>query len=587
MKNLLRLSGFLLLIVLVLLGLGTSVSVLAQGPAQNPAALVDTNVDPAGVLFKDLAAFQDPSAAVAGMEERLEKAYDGDKNKIFDNLEEKLVAAGPADRLPVIVQFNLPLSQGILDDLKARLGELPVKFQYRSIPALAMHLNKMQIDLLSRLPNVAAVQYDQKMYAFMNTASNYFGVAKARTDFGVTGNMDGNPTSYSSRDIVVAVIDTGIDGNHVDLDGGKIIAWKDYVNGSTTPYDDNGHGTHVAATIAGTGEGNPAYIGVAPGAALIGLKVLDAAGSGYTSDIDAAIDWAIQNKTTYGIEIISMSLGSTGSSDGTDSTSQLLNKAAAAGIVPVVAAGNSGPARYTIGSPAAAADAITVGAMADPGEKGFSQASFSSRGPTADGRVKPDISSPGVNITSAKANSTNGYVAMSGTSMATPFVSGTVALMLAANSTLTPAQVKAKLMGTIIDWGPTGADIDYGAGRLQGYEAVKSAGGFAGTGPVVPLHYYASRSLTGTGDYDDWTINVTSTTFPIAITLILPNWSSSSNPDFDLYLYNPSGTQVASSLGTKRQETIGYLPTVTGTYKIRIKSYTGSGSYFFDVSANK
>ncbi|MCL4515288.1 MAG: S8 family serine peptidase [Firmicutes bacterium] len=558
--------------VLVLIALGMSFPVLALEPALGPLTNDPSLASVATPVFEEVAA---------------EKAYDGNHNKIFDNLEEKLAAAGPADKLPVIVQFNLPVSQRLLDDLKGRLGDLAAKYQYHSIPALALNLDKAQIDLLSRLPNVTSVQYDQKMQAFMDTASNYFGVAKARADFGVTGDMDGNPTSYSSRDIVVAVIDTGIDGAHVDLDAGKIIAWKDYINGRTTPYDDNGHGTHVAATIAGTGEGNPAYKGVAPGAALIGLKVLDSAGSGYTSDIDAAIDWVIQNKAAYGIEIISMSLGSTGSSDGTDSTSQLLNKAAAAGIAPVVAAGNSGPARYTIGSPAAAADAITVGAMADPGEKGFSQAYFSSRGPTADGRVKPDISSPGVNITSARANSTNGYVSMSGTSMATPFVSGTVALMLAANPVLTPAQVKSKLMGTIIDWGPAGTDIDYGAGRLQGYEAVKSAGGFAGTGPVVPLHYYASGTLTGTGDYDDWTINITSTTFPIALTLIMPNWSSSSNPDFDLYLYNPSGTQVASSLGTKRQETIGFLPTVTGTYKIRIKSYTGSGNYFFDVSANK
>lgn len=558
--------------VLVLIALGTTFPVLALEPALGPLSSDPSLVSLAAPVFEEMAA---------------EKAYDGNHNKIFDNLEEKLATAGPADKLPVIVQFNLPVSQVLLDDLKGRLGDLAAKYQYQSIPALALSLNKTQIDLLTRLPNVTSVQYDQKMQAFMDTASNYFGVAKARADFGVTGDMDGAPTSYSSQDIVVAVIDTGIDGAHVDLDGGKIIAWKDYINSRTTPYDDNGHGTHVAATIAGTGEGNPAYKGVAPGAALIGLKVLDSAGSGYTSDIDAAIDWTIQNKAAYGIEIISLSLGSTGSSDGTDSTSQLLNQAAAAGIVPVAAAGNSGPARYTIGSPAAAADAITVGAMADPGEKGFSQAYFSSRGPTADGRVKPDISSPGVNITSARANSTNGYVSMSGTSMATPFVSGTAALMLAANPALTPAQVKSKLMGTVIDWGPAGTDIDYGAGRLQGYEAVKSAGGFTGAGPVVPLHYYASGTLTGTGDYDDWTINVTSTTFPIAITLIMPNWSSSSNPDFDLYLYNPSGTQVASSLGTKRQETIGYLPTVTGTYKIRIKSYTGSGNYFFDVSANK
>lgn len=107
--------------------------------------------------------------------------------------------------------------------------------------------------------------------------------------------------------MVVAVIDTGIDPAHVDLDGGKVIAWNDWVNGRTTPYDDHGHGTHVAGIIAGTGEGNPAYMGVAPGAALVGLKVLNSSGSGALSNVAAAVDWAVTNKDTYNIRVISMS----------------------------------------------------------------------------------------------------------------------------------------------------------------------------------------------------------------------------------------------------------------------------------------
>jgi serine protease AprX len=96
--------------------------------------------------------------------------------------------------------------------------------------------------------------------------------------------------------MVVAVIDTGIDSGHVDLAGGKVIAWNDWVNNRTTPYDDNGHGTHVSGIVAGTGAGNPAYKGVAPGAALIGLKVLNNAGSGSLSNVAAAVDWAVQHK---------------------------------------------------------------------------------------------------------------------------------------------------------------------------------------------------------------------------------------------------------------------------------------------------
>lgn len=153
--------------------------------------------------------------------------------------------------------------------------------------------------------------------------------------------------------------DSGIDARHTDLSG-KVIAWKDWVNGRADPYDDNGHGTHVAGIAAGAGVANPAYKGVAPGAALIGLKVLSGAGSGSLSDVTAAVEWVISNRDRYKIRVISMSLGTSGSSDGTDSVSLAVNHAVEAGIVAVVAAGNSGPAPYTTGSPAAAGKAITV-----------------------------------------------------------------------------------------------------------------------------------------------------------------------------------------------------------------------------------
>src|SRR5205085_8503218 len=102
-----------------------------------------------------------------------------------------------------------------------------------------------------------------------------FGTAAARAQFGVDGGGDGRPTSYSTGDVVIAVLDTGIDARHVDLAGGKVIGWDDLVNGRPAPYDDNYHGTHVASIAAGTGRGDPRYRGVAPGAALVGVKVLD------------------------------------------------------------------------------------------------------------------------------------------------------------------------------------------------------------------------------------------------------------------------------------------------------------------------
>lgn len=511
---------------------------------------------------------------------------DRDRNKLFDNLEEEMKLVDESTRLPVIVMLDEDF-KGKKNEIEQKIGFFDVKYEYETVyKGFAADLTKGQIIALQKMPFVKQIEYDMPVNATMETASNWFGVSKARTDFGVDGNMDGSLTTYTKNDVVIAVIDTGIDNTHVDLDGGKVIGWKDFVKGQTSPYDDNGHGTHVASIAAGSGDGNANYKGVAYGAALVGVKVLDRRGSGTMSTVDAGIEWVVQNKDVYGINVINLSLGTSGSSDGTDSTSVAVNNAVANGINVAVAAGNSGPARYTIGSPGAAASAITVGAMADVGEMGFNLTSFSSRGPTADGRTKPDIAAPGYNITAAAKGTTNGYITYSGTSMATPYTAGVIALMIDANPSISTSTVKSTLMNTTQGWGPTGTDIDYGAGRLQAYDAVKSAGGFSGTGPTVPNHYYTSGYLSGTGGYDNWTLNVTSTSNPVAVTLIMTNWVSSTSPDFDLYVYNPSGSLVAKSEGITRQELVTFNPTVTGNYTIKVSSYRGSGNYFFDVSAN-
>ncbi len=510
-------------------------------------------------------------------------------NKLFDNLEEKLAKMNAQDKLPVIIRFDRSkLNDKAETALEKQIGKFSIKYKYSIIDGMAATLTKQQIEQLDRIPFIEQIEYDAEMKMSMSTANYWFGTNKARTDFSVTGDRDGNPSSYSKNDIVIAVIDTGIDAGHVDLDNGKVIGWKDFVNNRSTPYDDQGHGTHVSGIAAGEGDGNSQYKGVAPGAALVGVKVLDSNGSGTMSDVTAGIDWAVQNKDVYGIEVLNLSLGSSASSDGTDSTSQAVNNAVDAGLVVAVAAGNSGPARYTIGSPAAAEKALTVGAAADPGENGFFLAEFSSRGYTADNRVKPDIVAPGYNITAPQAGTTSGYVTYSGTSMATPFMAGTVALMLDANPAMSPTTVKNHIFNTAHDWGPAGKDIDYGYGRLDGYDAIRSAGGFSGSNISVPNHFYESDSLPGRG-YSDWfEIEVTDSSDPIAVTMIMPNWTSSwfsSSPDFDIYLYDPSGNQVASSTGVKRQETIAFDPSVTGNYQLEVYSYSDSGNYFFDVSA--
>ncbi len=504
--------------------------------------------------------------------------YDTDGDKIAQNLNQLMLSSSGA--LPVIVMLDQPAGDAVISELQAQVGGFTTTARWDIIPGFAANLTPQQISALAWLGNVKQIEYDNEVHACLTTAETWYGVTKARTDFAVDGDRSGGATTYNKDDIVVGIIDTGTDPGHMDLDGGKIIGWVDYVNGRTSPYDDNGHGTHCASIA--TGSGDAGTKGVAPGAALVGVKVLNSAGSGTSTAIINGINWCVTNKATYGIEIISLSLGGSGSSNGQDAMSVACNNAVNAGLVVCIAAGNAGPKTYTVSTPGAAELPVTVGAMSDCGENGYFLAYFSSRGPTADNRVKPDVCAPGWNISAAKAGTTNQYTVMSGTSMATPFIAGTAALMLDANPSLTPAQIKSYLQSTAQDWGPTGKENDYGSGRLQGYDAIKLAGGYTGTGPTVPAHVYKSEALGGKGKIDIWTINVNSTAYPIAATMVMPNWSTSI--DFDLYLYNPSNGLVASATSSTREEYIGYTPTVTGNYKLYVKSYKGSGSYWFDLS---
>ncbi|WDV48249.1 S8 family serine peptidase [Clostridiaceae bacterium M8S5] len=171
----------------------------------------------------------------------------------------------------------------------------------------------------------------------------------------------------------------------------------------------------------------------------------------------------------------------------------------------------------------------------------------------------------------------------SGTSMAAPFTAGTIALILDANSSLTTEQIKNIITSTAEDWSSNGQDIDYGFGRLDGYEAIKQAGGFSsGINIVTPNHIYKSEDLAQKGATDIWEFNVNNTDYPIAITLIMDDWKYSL--DFDVYLYDPSGNKLGSSTYKERQENIYLLPKTTGTYKIRVFSYHGSGKYNLDLS---
>jgi serine protease AprX len=514
---------------------------------------------------------------------------DRDGNKIFDDLEAKVASAVPGSRFEVLVALDVAATDARVGELQTRGGGFAVGRRFDLVDGLAATVTRGQLEALTHVPWVEHVEENARVHAFNDGAQQSTGVTKARADVpSLDGDADGDAAVFTGGDLVAAVIDTGIDASHLDLDEGKVLAFKDFVGGRAEPYDDNGHGTHVAATIASDGDArmDRAHAGVAPGAALVGVKVLDAAGGGSMDTVAAAIEWVVQNRALYGIEAINLSLGASGCTDGTDLASQAVDAAAAAGLAVFVAAGNDGPGKCTIGSPGSARGAITVGAIADTSAGGFSLAPFSSRGPTADGRVKPDLVAPGVAITSAQTGTAAGYVSYDGTSMATPFAAGVGLLALDANPALGVAGIRSVLTGTAVDWASTGADGESGAGRLDAYAALKAAGAALTSGPAVPAHVVREGTLPASGAYADFTVDVTSTSFPIAATLVHRDLAAAAaySPDFDLYLYGPTGTLLARSETVDRQETVSLVPTTTGTYKLRVASYSGSGAYVVDAA---
>jgi subtilisin family serine protease len=269
----------------------------------------------------------------------------------------------------------------------------------------------------------------------------------------------------------VGIIDTGIQANHPELRG-KMERFRDFVNGRTYAYDDQGHGTHVAGTIAGN------RVGIAPDVSLYVAKVFTAVGEGRDSDLIAAMQWMFdpdENPLTNDFpRIVSNSWGGDIGTVAPISIGELapyqlaLQAWVHGGIIPVFAAGNSGMAPN--GFPGGLAEALAVGAINSLGQV----ADFSSRGPNLwqMGQwvltvMKPDVSAPGVQITSSFTG--NKYATWDGTSMATPHVSGALALLLQANPKLRYSDVKALLTQTV----EPKIDTHFGYGILDAYKLVK------------------------------------------------------------------------------------------------------------------
>jgi subtilisin family serine protease len=270
----------------------------------------------------------------------------------------------------------------------------------------------------------------------------------------------------SGAGVRVAVLDTGVDAAHPDL-AGRVAAEANFT-GSPDVSDHNGHGTHVASIVAGTGEASGgARRGVAFGATLLSGKVLDDRGVGSFSSIIAGMEWA----AAEGAGVVNMSLSSGFASTGRDPLSLAVDSLTAShGVLFVASAGNTGPGPTTIGAPGAADAALTVGAV-DGHDR---LADFSSRGPRlGDLAIKPDLVAPGVDIVAARAAGTSlgdpvgsAYTRLTGTSMAAPQVAGAAALLAERHPEWTPARLKAALLGTAVPAPHSGA-FDAGAGRLD------------------------------------------------------------------------------------------------------------------------
>ncbi|KFG75687.1 S8 family serine peptidase [Streptomyces mutabilis] len=350
--------------------------------------------------------------------------------RLFDigELLEQGLADSEAGELPLIVTYG----KG------ARAAALRGAERTRSLPSVrgaAVEADKGRTfwrEFTRRGTTVDGVWLDGRVTAAMAESNARIGTPEA-WEAGLTG-----------KGVTVAVLDSGVDAGHPDLDG-RVARSRSFIPGEEVA-DRHGHGTHVASTVGGSGAASDGKEkGVAPGATLAVGKVLSDQGTGSESQIIAGMEWAARD---VGADIVSMSLGSTEPSDGTDPMAQAVDALSReTGALFVIAAGNTG-SPSSIGSPGAADSALTVGAV-DSADRA---AWFTSAGPRyGDDALKPDLSAPGVGILAARSRLAEGsgdYTSMDGTSMATPHVSGVAALLAERHPDWTGAQLKDALMST-------------------------------------------------------------------------------------------------------------------------------------------
>lgn len=427
--------------------------------------------------------------------------------KISKGLLDDIAGLQPEEKVRVLIR-TVDGYQSILAEMLPEDAE--VHFVYQMVPYVSATVKAGDVEWISDLPYVISVLPDEKVYLAVDSLSTPANTTlndPYQDAFYLLNetNLDINSTSlwdmgYTGEGVVIAILDTGIEESHPDLDDmdddpstndPKVIGEVSFVPGESADMPDiHWHGTHVASIAAGTGAASQAYPenasecaswwivppgterGVAPGAYLLDVKVLSASGWGYDSWVLAGIEWAVN----HGADIISMSLGG-------PMYSLALREACQAaiekGVVVVAAAGNSGPSRTTVGFPGGFPEVISVGASSETSPAGTPGViDFSSRGPAPMGSeygedthvlAKPDVVAPGYMVMAAFAWYDTYqdmlewyglsffdawfYIVASGTSMATPHVSGAAALLLSAFPGATPEAIKAALTESAVDLG--------------------------------------------------------------------------------------------------------------------------------------
>ena len=459
--------------------------------------------------------------------------FDKNADGVDDRMDH-LVAKG--EDVAVIMMFSTATSNKHVNEIK-ELG-LEVTHVYKYIDAIRIDsVPSEKLRDLTLVSDLKLVEWQVPVYPMLDTAVKAVKVRDSDEYSPVVWDK-----GLYGEGINVAVLDTGVDNEHetfgVYADQGvrRFIAGMNCDGGCPTdengnyqfttdedsnedPDDFDGHGTHVASTVLGMGgdddedgDGEIDFIGVAPGARLIDMKVMADWGSGSAADINEAIEACIENVNTdwendgeknNGIHIMSMSLGTTSDSDGTDSQSQLVNQANAAGIAVIIAMGNDGDEE--VPSPAAADWSIAVGAIDNNDNVNRNDddlASYSNYGPRQDDgdndrwdELKPSVVAPGSDIRAAAGHANffgdsnaQGWSTLSGTSMATPIVAGLAALLLEADGSLKPTSttngVRDRLQDFSEAWDgehdgspsePNESDkynYHYGYGYIDGYEIV-------------------------------------------------------------------------------------------------------------------